>query len=56
MSHEQVKRVLCAVSMCGQRFQWIRTYSGRTLLLNRDRDIVDEHQPPPKYKSARVGT
>ena len=51
---EQVKRCLCIVSMLGQRMIWIRTYSGRTLLLNTDRDIIDEHQPPPKYLSARV--
>ncbi len=54
MNREQVKRVLCRVQMCGQRMTWIRTYSGRTLLLGPQLDTVDERQPPPKFKSARV--
>lgn len=51
---EQVKRCLCIVSMLGQRMIWVRTYSGRTLLLNTDQDIIDERDPVLKYLSARV--
>ena len=54
MSLERVRRRLCVVSMCGQTWQWVVTYSGRILLVNRDRDTITEYQHPPKYKSATV--